>query len=289
MRQRLSSARILTRERGFRAATTGSDLPELPAACYTPSTPPPGPGVFYAHLDPFLTPLDCGSDAARLRSAQGSFIPAVHESRRAAGDRVRPQGRSHRLGRLCRRQAETAFAAAAPLFAPVKLTNFPKDDGIMMSQIKISDDGSTVVFLRGEAPNRENWSPNPTADPNGPEHAIWAARTSAAGGAWRVVDAANPEIAPDGSSILFIKAGQIYRAKLTPVKPASGGQSRRKGLHLRVGSAEQSEIFSGWTQDRVCQHTYRSQLYRRVRRGNALGEIHVAQRRFRHDAHVAGR
>src|SRR5580693_5715389 len=70
-----------------------------------------------------------------------------------------------------------AYTAAAPLFVPVRLTNFMKDDGIMMSGIKISDDGSTVVFLRGEAPNREGWSPNPSADPDGPEHAIWAART----------------------------------------------------------------------------------------------------------------
>jgi dipeptidyl aminopeptidase/acylaminoacyl peptidase len=90
----------------------------------------------------------------------------------------------------------------------------------MMSAIKISDDGSTAVFLRGEQPNREGWSPNASADPNGPEHAIWAAHTNAPG-AWRVVDAANPEIAPDGSSILFVKEGQIYRAKLTPVKPAT--------------------------------------------------------------------
>jgi dipeptidyl aminopeptidase/acylaminoacyl peptidase len=114
-----------------------------------------------------------------------------------------------------------AYTAAAPLFTPVRLTNFQKDDGIMLSEIRISDDGSTVVFLRGEAPNREDWSPNPSADPNGPEHAIWAARTSGAGGAWRVVDASNPEIAPDGSSILFVKNGQIFRAKLTPVKPAT--------------------------------------------------------------------
>ena len=114
-----------------------------------------------------------------------------------------------------------AYTAAAPLFAPVRLTNFLKDDGIMMSGIRISDDGSTVVFLRGEGANREGWSPNPSADPNGPEHAIWAARTSGAGGAWRVVDATNPELAPDGSAILFVKDGQIYRAKVTPVKPAS--------------------------------------------------------------------
>jgi len=114
-----------------------------------------------------------------------------------------------------------AYTAVAPQFTPVRLTNFMKDDGIMMSAIRISDDGSTVIFLRGEGPNREGWSANPTADPNGPEHAIWAARTSGAGGAWRVVDATNPEIAPDGSSILFIKNGQIYRAKLSPTKPAA--------------------------------------------------------------------
>ena len=114
-----------------------------------------------------------------------------------------------------------AYSASAPLFTPVRLTNFQKDDGIMMSEVKISDDGSTVVFLRGEQPNRDGWSPNPSADPNGPEHAIWAARTSTAGGAWRVVDATNPELAPDGSSMLFIKGGQIYRAKLSPIKPAT--------------------------------------------------------------------
>jgi dipeptidyl aminopeptidase/acylaminoacyl peptidase len=113
-----------------------------------------------------------------------------------------------------------AYTAAAPLFTPVRLTNFQKDDGIMMSAVKISDDGSTVIFLRGEQGNREGWSPNPTADPNGPEHAIWAARTSGTGGAWRVADAANPELAPDGSAILFVKNGQIFRAKVTPVKPA---------------------------------------------------------------------
>jgi len=111
-----------------------------------------------------------------------------------------------------------AYTAAAPSFTPVRLTSFTKDDGIMMSGVHISDDGSTVIFMRGEGPNREGWSPNPTADPNGPEHAVWAARTSG-GAAWRVVDATNPELAPDGSSILFVKNGQIYRAKVTPEKP----------------------------------------------------------------------
>ncbi len=114
-----------------------------------------------------------------------------------------------------------AYTAAAPGFTPVRLTNFQKDDGIMMSEVHISDDGSTVIFLRGEAPNRDGWSPNPSADPDGPEHAFWAARTNSPGFSWRVADATNPELAPDGSSFLFIKGGQIYRAKISPAKPAS--------------------------------------------------------------------
>jgi hypothetical protein len=52
------------------------------------------------------------------------------------------------------------------------------DNGADLSGIRISDDGSTVVFIRGTAPNRDGWVANPTADPDGPERAVWAARTA---------------------------------------------------------------------------------------------------------------
>src|SRR5262249_33704440 len=114
-----------------------------------------------------------------------------------------------------------AYTAVAPTFTPVRLTNFMKDDGIDLSGVRISDDGSTVIFIRGTAPNRSGWVANPTADPNGPERAVWAART-AGGSAWKVVaDAANPELAPDGSSVLFVKDGQIHRAKVSPARAAT--------------------------------------------------------------------
>ena len=114
-----------------------------------------------------------------------------------------------------------AYTAAAPAFTPRRLTNFLKDDGIDLSDIQISDDGGTVVFLRGTAPNRVGWAANPSADPAGPERSVWAART-AGGAAWRVVDdAPAPELAPDGSAVLFVRDGQIHRARVTPVRPAS--------------------------------------------------------------------
>ena len=113
------------------------------------------------------------------------------------------------------------FTAAAPAFVPRRLTAFLKDDGIDLSGVQISDDGAVVVFLRGTAPNRVGWAANPSANPDGPERAVWAVRT-AGGPAWRVVsDATAPQLAPDGSAVLFVRDGQIHRARVTPVRAAS--------------------------------------------------------------------
>ena len=115
-----------------------------------------------------------------------------------------------------------AYTAAGPVFKPVRLTNFLTDEGIDLSGVRISDDGSTVMFVRGTTANRDGWVANPSADPDGPERAVWAART-AGGAAFRVVrDAVAPELAPDGSAILFVKDGQIYRARVSPVRAATG-------------------------------------------------------------------
>ena len=97
------------------------------------------------------------------------------------------------------------FTAVGPAFKPVRLTSFMQDDGTDLTNLEISDDGTTVVFLRGHAPNRDGWVANPSSDPDGAERAIWAARTAGPSvgtpaNSWRVVEAANPVIAPDGRS-----------------------------------------------------------------------------------------
>ena len=112
-----------------------------------------------------------------------------------------------------------AYTAVAPAFTPVRLTNFMDDDGTDIAQIRISDDGSTVVFCRGTVPNRSGWVANASADPDGAERTIWAVKT-AGGPAWRVATGTSPELAPDGSSVLFVKEGEIHRAKISRVKSA---------------------------------------------------------------------
>ena len=58
------------------------------------------------------------------------------------------------------------YTAAAPALTPVRLTTYLKDDGVDLTGLRISADGSTVVFVRGSAANRDGWNANPSGDPN---------------------------------------------------------------------------------------------------------------------------
>jgi dipeptidyl-peptidase-4 len=113
------------------------------------------------------------------------------------------------------------FTAAGPAFKAVRVTSFLKDDGIDVTQVRVSDDGSTIAFVRGHALNNVGWVANPNGDPNGADRTIWAARTAVPGSARRLAEGQNPEVSPDGKFVLYMKAGQIYRARVTPVAAPS--------------------------------------------------------------------
>ncbi len=107
------------------------------------------------------------------------------------------------------------YTAAAPGFEPVRLTRYEDDDGRDLSNLRISDDGSTLVFLRGHTPNGDGWIANPASDPRGAERAVWAVST-AGGEPWRVVEAWNVALSPDGEWVAYAKGGAIYRAPVNP-------------------------------------------------------------------------
>src|SRR5579884_1985153 len=113
------------------------------------------------------------------------------------------------------RGRRNVYAAAAPDFKPVRLTSFMDDDGVILSDLSMSDDGAIVTFVRGSEPNRSGWIANPSSDPNGPERAIWAARTDGSG-AWKLGLGAQPELSPDGHAVVFSKDGEIYRYQVVP-------------------------------------------------------------------------
>jgi dipeptidyl-peptidase 4 len=113
------------------------------------------------------------------------------------------------------------YSAAAPAFTPTRITNFLRDDGVDIGDVALSDDGSVAVFVRGVGPNRFDWNANAGHDPEGGEHAIWAANTTAPFAPRKVADGANPALSPDGKWVLYTKDGQIYRGRVSQTVAAS--------------------------------------------------------------------
>src|SRR6185436_3752746 len=135
------------------------------------------------------------------------------------------------------------YTAAAPAFVPVKLTNYTQDDGVDLTDVTISADGSTVTFVRGSAPNRDGWNANPSGDPDGGEEAIWAANTATPGVSWRVMEGSTHQLSPDGRSLLVAKDGQIFRARISPTKPASA-MDRGEEPFIRAWGTNSNPVWS---------------------------------------------
>ena len=159
-----------------------------------------------------------------------------------------------------------AYTAAAPSFTPVRLTRFTTDNGTDLSGIRISDDGSTVIFVRGTTANRDGWVANPTADPNGPERAVWAVRTGRRSGL-----ASRPRRRQSRAGARRQRGPfrQGWSGLSRPRDTDASGErdgSRREAVHHRVGRAERSEVVTRRTQDCVCQHADRPQLHHGLRR-----------------------
>ena len=127
------------------------------------------------------------------------------------------------------------YTAAAPDFKGVRITKFLDDDGVDVSSVRLSDDGTIAIFVRGSGQNRVGWVANPSHDPNGPDRSVWAAKTDGTG-AWRLASIENtetaaggrgggrggsPTLSPDGKYVVFARDGQLYRAKTSrPVTSA---------------------------------------------------------------------
>lgn len=117
------------------------------------------------------------------------------------------------------RGRRNVYTAVPPTFIPVRLTDFPDDDGTDLTGLQLSADGRIVTFTRGHAANATGWVANPDSRPEGAERAIWAARTDTSTPAWRVAEAPSALLSPDGRSIVWLWDGEIHQAELTGTPP----------------------------------------------------------------------
>lgn len=133
------------------------------------------------------------------------------------------------------------WTAAGPDFKPVNLTGFVRDEVFEIPEVHITDDGKTVVFVKGGRPNSEGWVTNPRSDADGMEQAIWAVRIDG-GKPWKVAPGRNPVLSPDGLWLLLEKEGLIYRLPLTP--PLEPGALPRQELMFRAAGQNGSPQWS---------------------------------------------
>ncbi|MGH7504173.1 MAG: S9 family peptidase [Longimicrobiales bacterium] len=135
------------------------------------------------------------------------------------------------------RGMRNVYTAAAPDFEPVRLTENLEDDGVDLSGLQISGDGEIVAYLRGHDRNDDGWVANPTSDPHGAERAVWAASTRG-GQPWRVVEADEFALSPDGRWLAYERDGQIYRAAVNPGLSPGSTEGRAQPLFRAFGSNE---------------------------------------------------
>jgi dipeptidyl aminopeptidase/acylaminoacyl peptidase len=93
-----------------------------------------------------------------------------------------------------------------------RLTSYMEDDGQELSDVHFSDDGSTLVYVRGGGKNTAGQNPNPTSNPAGAEQDVWA--IAWAGGQPRKIDAGHEPAISSENLVAYVRDGQIWLAPL---------------------------------------------------------------------------
>jgi dipeptidyl aminopeptidase/acylaminoacyl peptidase len=113
------------------------------------------------------------------------------------------------------RGVRNIYAASGPGFEARKVTAYTDDDGQELTQLAFSQDGKTIVYVRGgdHGSNRAGDPPNPAGLPVQPRVQIFS--VPATGGAPKLVaEGDNPAISPDSDRVAFIRNRQIWIAPL---------------------------------------------------------------------------
>lgn len=130
--------------------------------------------------------------------------------------------------------ARNVWIARAPDWRGRQITSYTGDIGWELSAPRWLPDGSGVVFVRGEGRNHRGEYPNPALDPAGRDQLVMLARTD--GAAPRALgEGHDPEVAPDGRSVAFLRNGAIWLVTLdsAPAAPARPFIGRGRDMNVR--------------------------------------------------------
>ena len=128
------------------------------------------------------------------------------------------------------RGVRNIWMARPPDYQGRQLTGYGSDDGQTISRLAWTPDAATIVFVRGDGPNRRGELPNPLNRPEGTEQVILKLDTES-GKVERVTDGTGPLVDPEGENLVFLRADQIWTTPLT------GEAEPKQWIHAR-GQAE---------------------------------------------------
>lgn len=139
------------------------------------------------------------------------------------------------------RGVRNVFTAAAPGFEPLRLTGYTDDDGVTLSQLALTPDGSLLVYVRGGGPNRTGEAPNPASLPGGVEQAIWAVPTDGSAEPRKLAPGSGPVLSPDGALLVYADGGRVMEIDLAAACREDGEASEPEAGDDGSGSENGAE------------------------------------------------
>ncbi len=112
------------------------------------------------------------------------------------------------------------WIAQPPAYVARQITHFTGDQGWDIGPVRWIPDGSGVVFVRGTAPNSKGEYPNPALDPHGTRRVIMRVSTDGTG-LREIAEGSAPQLSPDGHSVAFSRAGNVWLAPMNDTARAS--------------------------------------------------------------------
>jgi dipeptidyl aminopeptidase/acylaminoacyl peptidase len=141
------------------------------------------------------------------------------------------------------RGAQNVWVADGPQFTPRQITHYSGDTGQPIASLRLSPDGSSVVYARGTEVNGEQRSANPLAAAKQPKQQVWIA--SVAGGNPRLLGEMGCEaegcediqLSPDGKWAVWETKHQLWIAPTAATaKPAANAAKQLTDIRSSVSS-----------------------------------------------------
>jgi dipeptidyl aminopeptidase/acylaminoacyl peptidase len=122
------------------------------------------------------------------------------------------------------RGVRNIYAADGPEFVARKLTANKDDDGQELTHVSFSNDGKTIVYVRGgdHGGSRPADPPNPAAEPVAPKMQVWAVAAAGGNAPKLLGDGDAPIVSPDSTRVAFVRDRKIFVVPIDGTKPAEG-------------------------------------------------------------------